>query len=325
MVNNMKNKAFIFLFLTTVVAIALYFVLKPTSHEKKVIAIVTTLSHPALDRARSGFISGIKAKLPEVLLLDFNAEGNMQQANMIARQIAQNPHVVGIFAIATLAAQTLAKAEKTRPIVVAAVSDPEAIGPAGSSKNICGLTDAIDPDFQINAVLDLLPDIKSIALLYSPHEANSAAVVKKLKVSAEARNLRVETVGVYEPQQIASASFSACQKGDAVLIPLDNTLAAAMPAVMKATKQLPCPIIISDEVLIKHGAAIAFGVDYQKSGEEAAVLMADILNHQKTPAEIGFINPNALGLYLNKRVVEEKNITINPHAHSEIIIFQGDE
>ncbi len=62
--------------------------LKPTS-PKKIIAIVTTLSHPALDMARAGFVQEVKAQLgPEYEIKDFNAEGSMQSANLIARQIA---------------------------------------------------------------------------------------------------------------------------------------------------------------------------------------------------------------------------------------------
>lgn len=296
----------------------IYFSLKPTQ-PKNIIAVVTTLSHPALDMARAGFVQEIKAKFgSEYIIKDYNAEASMQSANLIARQIAQDTHVVGIFALGSLAAQTLSKAEKTRPIVIAAVSDPEAILSAQNT-NICGLTDSIDADYQINTILDLLPDTKIVSLLYSPHETNSASSVLKLEKSLIKHNLKAELVGVYEPQQIASASLRACQKGDVVLIPLDNQLAASMPSVIKATNQANCVVILSDKVLLHHGAAISFGVDYQKSGEEAAKLMIDILTNKQSPAQIKFVNPKEIGVFVNQKIISEKNIKLNPNSQTKII------
>ena len=186
---------------------------------------------------REGFIAH---EASDIKFLDFNAEGSMQSANLVAQQIAQNPDIIGILAIGTLAAQSIGKVEKKRPIIIAAVSDPEAIFPDPDQKNICGLSDNINASYQINTILSLLPDTKNIAFLYSPHEANSASAIKNLVREAALKNITTELVGVYEPQQIASAAHTACKKSNVVFIPLDNQLVAAMPAVIKATKDKNC-------------------------------------------------------------------------------------
>jgi putative ABC transport system substrate-binding protein len=274
------------------------------------IAVVMTMNHPALDSVREAFISRIKADLPDIEVVDFNAQGNMQQANLIAAEIANSKRVMGVLAIGTLAAQTLAKAELNKPIVIAAVSDASVITSKNQAANVCGMTDSIDAQYQIKAILELLPELKSISLLYSPHEANSAAMVKKLAPQAEAKGIKVMLVGVQEAQQIMSSSMLACQKSDAVLIPLDNQLVAAMPAVIKATKNSPCPIITSNESPLHQGATIAFGVNYRQSGEEAGTIMIKILVEKRAPREIGFINPAQVELYLNQAVIKEKGIKL---------------
>ncbi len=86
-----------------------YWWLSKEKPAKQIVAIVTTLSHPALEEVRKGFIAD---KTSDIEFLDFNAEGSMQSANLIARQIAQNSHIVGILAIGTLAAQSIGKVEK---------------------------------------------------------------------------------------------------------------------------------------------------------------------------------------------------------------------
>lgn len=311
----MKKKILISALVGLALAFSGYWWLKREKSAEQVVAIVTTLSHPALEEVRQGFIAQLGS---DIKFLDFNAEGSMQAANIIARQIAQNSQIIGILTIGTLAAQAVGKVEKKRPIVIAAVSDPKAIFPdLQTHKNMCGLTDSIDASYQIDMIISMLPDIKSISLLYSPHEANSAFVVKNLAEQAHLKNLKAELVGVYEPQQITSAALAACKKSDVVLIPLDNQLVAAMPSVIKATKNEPCPVITSNESPIHQGASISFGVDYKKSGQRAWEIMHDIIGEKKTPEEIGFINPEKLDIYINKRVVKEKNIKLNlvPGAH----------
>lgn len=316
----MKNKHIIVgLIIVVMGVIASYLTFAPAKAKPHSIAIFMTLSHPSLERVRAGFISAMQANSDlDFKLVDYNAEGNVQQANLIAQQIAQDKNNFGVFAIGTLAAQTMVKIEKEKPIVFAAVSDPAVVVPDNRAHNVSGLTDTIDASFQIETLLDLLPQIKSISLLYSLQETNAASSVEKLKAFAQEKGLKVEIVGIHEPQQINSASLAACEKSDAVVIPLDNQLASAMPSVMRATRSLPCPVVISDEALIHHGAAIAFGLDYRKSGEEAASFMIDFINNKTTPKDIGFINPKQPAVYVNRRVAREKGLIINASPRSII-------
>jgi ABC-type uncharacterized transport system substrate-binding protein len=218
----------------------------------------------------------------------------------------------------------MAKAERQRPIIIAAVSDPKAILPDNGAQNLCGLSDAIDADYQIATIIDLLPHSKSISLLYSPHETNSSSVVQKLKDRIIAHGLRAELIGVYEPQQVTSASLLACQKSDVVLIPLDNQLAASMAAVIKASQHEKCAVILTHKEPIHHGAAIAFGIDYEKSGEQAAEIMALVLKEHKCSQEVGIINSEDIGVYVNERVVLERGIKLNSNAKTKIISFKDE-
>ncbi|HXW53333.1 MAG TPA: ABC transporter substrate binding protein [Myxococcota bacterium] len=282
---------------------------RPAESSKKSLAIVTTLSHPALENARLGFINAIKQSgLNDMEIVDYNAEGNLQQANLIANKIRSDKNVVGIFAIGTLAAQALAKAERIRPIVIAAVSDPTVIVPDGLADNICGQSDSIDADYQIDTILKLLRNIRNVSVLFSANEDNSTSMVKRLSRAAKNRQLGTALVGIHEPQQIMSGSRDACLKGDVVVIPLDNQLAASIPAVIKATRSLPCAIITSHESPIHDGATLAFGIDYQKSGEAAGNIMQKILTKEATPKDIGFIHPASVDISINDAVVREKGL-----------------
>lgn len=288
-----------------------------TAKNQASIAIVMTLSHPALLDAKAGFLRAVEPL--GLAIKEYNAEGNVAQANLIAQQIAADQSIVGIFAIGTLASQATVRAEHTRPIVIAAVSDAKAIADP-LPNNLCGLSDGLDAHWQIKTLKKLLPSIKSVSLLYSPHETNSASAVKNLIQAAGHEGLKTYSVGVHDAQSIMTASLDACQKSDAVLIPLDNQLVAAMPAVIKPVNHLSCPIITSNESPIHQGATIAFGVDYRQSGHLAGLLMERIIKHKELPSSLGVKPPEVVSLYINKPALALKQITIAENLDLPVII-----
>ncbi len=289
---------------------------------KKTIAVVTTLSHPALDNTRDGFNEILSKRWgQDIDVVHYNAEGSVAQANLIAQKIANDRNIIGVFTIGSLASITITKAEKTRPIVFAAVSDPSVLGSIGD--NVCGLSDGVDPADQIDVIQRLLPQVKRIALLYTPSEPNAHSSVEALAAILNKVGIDLLRVGVHEPQQILTASASACKNADVVFIPLDNQLVAAMPAVIKATRSLPCVIITSNESPIHDGATIAFGVDYSQSGKSAAAIMNDIIDKKTTPMSVGIIKPSKLDLFMNDRVAREKHLVYNSAAVPDLIHVAG--
>lgn len=317
----MKKNIVIILSLVIIVStLALWRSVQPT---KKSIAVVVTLSHPALESTHAGFVNALKGASPiDADLIYFNAEGNVAHANLIAQKIASDDNIIAAFAIGTLAAQTLVKAEKHKPIVFAAVFDPRVLGT--TSTNVCGLSDAIAASYQIDTIIKLVPHIKRWALLYTPSETNSISMIDNLARELDTRAFTYTRAGVHEMQQIVTASRAACEQADAVIIPLDNQLVASFPAVVKATRDLPCLIITSNESGIHQGASIAFGVDYRKSGEHAGRLMKAILARTTSPEQIGVINPDALDLFVNDHVMKEKNIILDETSVPTIIHIKGD-
>jgi putative ABC transport system substrate-binding protein len=317
------KKSIVFYILAAIGIVTLGLILQNRpSGEKPQIAIITTLSHPALLSARDGFISSLRSTHRDVQILEFNAEGNVQQANLIAQQIAQDNNVIAIFAIGTLAAQTIAKLEPRKPIVIAAVSDPGAVV-SKDTKNVCGFTDNIDANYQLTTITDLLPNVKSLSLLYSPAEANSVFMVDNLVRVARTKNITTSLIGVFEPQQITLAALNACKKSDAIVIPLDNLLAATIKTVIKATADLPCPIITSNESPIHVGATIAFGVDYEKSGQDAAILVEKILKGEEA-LNIGFIAPSFVEVFINDQVIKKKGVVVNPEVKISLRHVEGE-
>jgi len=278
---------------------------------KCTIGIIQTASHPALDQAREGFMAEIRRELQNVDFVVQNAEGSLSQAQGIAESFHTHKNINAIFAIGTPAVQAAAKAEKQKPIFIAAVSDPESLGIIHPGTNICGTTDQVNTDSQAELILNLVPTVQTIAILYNPGENNSCIMVKKMQRSLEQRGLKNVTIGVHAESEIAQAVAAAARKGDVILIPNDNLLAGAMTLVAQEALKKKCPLFVSDIALVEKGAVAAQGAEYSDLGKNTAEMARQVLSLGKTPEDVGIVHPTNPKTILNKRVLDHLQISNN--------------
>ena len=242
------------------------------------IGILQTASHPALDQAREGFIEGIQTAFGnEAQFVVYNAEGSIPQARMMAQALHINREIRVYFAIATPAAQCMAAAEKERPVVFAAVTDPKMAGLGESGSNVRGASDHINIPSLIDMLCKLIPQAKRIAILYNPSEVNSCIIKEEMQQELVSRGLEVVEYGVQQEKDASVAARLAVQKADVILTPTDNTIAMSISIIAKIARENRKPLIVSDNLLVAKGALAARGIDYKESGRQAAELVVEIL------------------------------------------------
>ena len=198
------------------------------------IGIIQTATHPALDQAREGFIAELKQLTHnQVRFVVQNAEGSLPQAQSIAESFHAHRKIQAIYAIGTAAVQAAAKAEKQKPIVIAAVSDPESLGVIYPGTNVCGTSDRVDTEAQAQLMLKMLPTLQTVAIVYNPGENNSQVMVKQMQQSLQKLGIQNIALGVHSESEVAQTIAAAARKGEAILVPTDNLLVSAMPLVAK--------------------------------------------------------------------------------------------
>ncbi|HCR43070.1 MAG TPA: sugar ABC transporter substrate-binding protein, partial [Ruminococcaceae bacterium] len=144
------------------------------------IGIVQLLEHDALDNAYKGFVDGLKAKGYEDgknIEIDYeNAQNEQANCVTIASKFANGGYDL-ILAIATPAAQAAANATSTIPILVTAVTDPADAKLVKSNDkpgtNVTGTSDLTPVKEQIDMIKELVPDVKTVGLMYCSSETNS--------------------------------------------------------------------------------------------------------------------------------------------------------
>ncbi len=275
------------------------------------IGILQTISHSALDEARESFKAEVRKLLGNnIQFVEQNAQGNASQAQAIATSFHSNKNITAIYAIASLAAQTMARVEKVKPIFIAAVTDPQALGIIHEKTNVCGTSDRVDAKQQVKLLQTILPKAKRIAMLYNPAETNSVVMVKEMSEALAAQHMNFQHVGVSNHNEILSATLIATKNNDVLWTPTDNLVVAAMPLVAKTALKLGIPVMASDVPSVAKGALVAQGVDYRQSGIQTARIAQQVLKSGKKPFEIPIAYPTDSVIHVNKQVAQQLNIAI---------------
>ena len=182
-----------------------------TSNGEYKVGVVQLVEHPALDAANRGFVDALKEKgLSDKITFDQqNAQADQSNLNSIAQRFVSDRKNL-ILAIATPAAQSMANATHDIPILGTAITDYEAAKLVKSNEhpggNVSGTSDMNPVEQQVDLILKVLPNAKTIGTIYSSSEVNSQIQVEKMKAYAATKGIKVEEVTVSNVNDIQQAA-----------------------------------------------------------------------------------------------------------------------
>ncbi|MGF1763753.1 ABC transporter substrate binding protein [Aliivibrio kagoshimensis] len=286
------------------------------------VAVSQIVEHPALDATRQGLLDGLKEKgFVEGKNLEFvfqTAQGNPAIAVQIARQfVGEQPDV--LVGIATPTAQALVAATRNLPVVFTAVTDPvgaklvkNADKPGG---NVTGLSDLSPVAQHVDLILEIMPEVKSIGVVYNPGEANAVTLVKLLKDAAAAKGLEVVEATALKSADVQSATQIIVEKSDVIYAAVDNTVASAIDGMIVAANMAKTPVFGGSTTYIENGAYAALGFDYYQVGVQTADYVAAILNGKK-PGDLAVKIAEGSDLVLNKKAAATLGINFPSSVES---------
>jgi putative ABC transport system substrate-binding protein len=283
------------------------------------IGITQIVTHPALDANRQGFIDEMTAEGfvgGENVSYDVrNAEGDMSLAAAIGQQFVSEK-VNLILAIATPSAQACVQAAKGTniPIVFGSVTDPVAAGLVDSwdkpGDDVTGISDWADVGTQIQLILDIVPNVKKLGVVYNAGEVNSVVQINELKNVAPGLGITsVVEATAATTADVMTAAQSLVGRVDAIWVPTDNTVVAAFEAVVKVCEDNKIPLFAADTATVERGAIGTPGIDYYELGKECGQVAARILRGEN-PADIPVVKVQMTQLYLNPTAAQRMGVTI---------------
>ena len=281
------------------------------------VGIVQLVEHSSLDDANRGFVDGLKARGYEEgknLTIDRqNAQADQSNLqNIVQRFISDKVDL--ICAIATPAVQSAANATKDIPIVGTAVTDYVSAKVVKSNDapggNVTGTSDLTPIAEQIDLLMKLYPNAKTIGTIYSSSEVNSEIQVKAMKEYAESKGLTVRVATISTVNDIQQAAQSIINDVDVFYEPTDNVIASAMPTLTSVTDPAGKGVICGYVGGVTAGALATKGIDYYKLGVQTGHMAADILAGKAKPSEMKIETAHDLVVVINKKNAEKIGLTI---------------
>lgn len=287
--------------------------------ESYTIGISQFAEHGSLDNCREGFLEGLKEEgLEEGKNLTVkvnNAASDMGTAAQIAQSFAADDMDL-ICAIATPAAQAAYNAamDKGIPVVYTAVTNPEEAQLANSDGNpvgaVTGTSDQLPVEAQLKMIRELLPEAKTIGILYTTSEANSVYSISQYEKLAGDYGFTLETAGVTSTSEVSLAAADLLDKVDCLTNLTDNTVVSALPSILDAANKKNIPVFGSEIEQVKIGCLAAEGLDYINLGKETGKMAAKILKGEASAEEMNYELLTDSSLYINQAVADNLGITI---------------
>ena len=236
-----------------------------------------------------------------------------------ASQIAQSfvtDNMDLICAIATPSAQSAYNAAMDAgiPVIYTAVTDPVAAElasedgtPAGE---VTGTSDKHPVEEQHKMIREMLPQAKTIGIMYTTSEANSVSAIKEYEDLVGKYDFELVTKGITTTADVSLAADDLLSKVDCITNLTDNTVVASLPTILEKANDKKIPVFGSEIEQVKIGCLAAEGIDYISLGKQTGKMAAQVLKGEKKASELNFETITTPGFYVNNKVAENLGITV---------------
>lgn len=280
------------------------------------IGVLQLVQHTALDAANDGFIAALDEAGITYEADQQNASGDQSACQTVASKFANEKKDL-ILAIATPAAQAMAGAVEDTPILVTAVTDPAESGLVDTNEkpgaNVTGTSDLTPVKEQIDLLKQLIPDAKTVGVLYCSAESNSKIQADMAKEAIAAAGMESKEYTVSSSNEIQTVVQSMVGTVDAIYAPTDNVIAAGMATVGMVASDNKLPVICGEAGMVENGGLATYGIDYYQLGYMTGQQAVRILTEGASPADmpIEYLPAEKCELTVNDEVAKTLEIDVS--------------
>ena len=285
------------------------------AEETYTVGICQLVQHEALDAATKGFCDALTDALGDkVTFIEQNASNDIPTcATICSGLVAEDVDL--ILANATPALQAAATATDTIPILGTAVTEYGVAldienfdGTVGG--NVSGTSDLAPLDQQAAMLLELLPEAKTVGILYCSAEANSVYQAQVVQSCLEEAGVEVKIYTFADSNDVSTVTATACDECDALYIPTDNTAASCAEAINNVAEPAGVPIVAGEEGICKGCGIATLSINYYDLGYTTGQMAVKILTGESDISEMPIeYFPNPVKKY-NPTLCESLGITV---------------
>ena len=280
------------------------------------IGICQQMEHPALDAATEGFQDACKEKFGEdnVEFDVQNAQGEQTMCSTIINNFVSSD-VDLILANATLPLQTAAQATADIPILGTSVTDfASALGisdwTGATGVNISGTCDLAPIEEQEDMLTELLPEAKTVGILYCSAESNSKYQAELFEAELEKDGIEYKEYTAADSNEIQSVVTNAVSECDAIYIPTDNTMASNTQIINNICLPAKVPVIAGEQGICSGCGIATLSISYYDIGYRAGEMAYEILAEGADISTMEIETAPQVTKMYNPAICEELGITV---------------
>jgi putative ABC transport system substrate-binding protein len=255
------------------------------------IGVLQQTSSSVLEDAVRGMVDGLAERGwvdgSTCTILRYNAEGDIVQANAIAREIVGGPFDLALTS-STPSLQAVANANRAGRVrhVFAAVADPFSAGvgldrsdPRRHPPWLVGYGSLAPVDYTFGLARQFNPRLARVGAVHNPSEPNSRRFMELCRAACRRRRIVLEETPVENAAAVVEAVKVTLSRGvEAMFVPGDTTVISAIDAVITASSKAGVPVFTVNPGAPDRGSLFDVGFDFHEVGLAAGRLAADLLD-----------------------------------------------
>ncbi|MBF0361529.1 MAG: ABC transporter substrate-binding protein [Oligoflexia bacterium] len=294
------------------------------AQEKVKVGFVDQVGMKAFEDGKKGFMEGLKEKGFEskIEVVYHNLNNNMDLVKDTIDKLKKE-NVKVIVTQGTKVTLEFLKVVKDIPIVYTSVTYPQQIDEIGKNlkfgDNYSGATIYTPQLPLIKLALKIKPDIKTIGIVVNSDEVNSkrdAGDLEKAAKELKLKSIISEYPGNNKDNNLLQKSVVAAfnklidSKVDAIMFPKDTLQVKFSNEIKSVVIPKKILTLATDASFAEKGVAVmAFTATCQKAGQNAGVIVTEILSGKK-PKDIPPMYLDSFDIYLNTKTAKEMNISL---------------
>jgi putative ABC transport system substrate-binding protein len=229
-------------------------------------------------------------------------------------QLQKNPDL--IFTLGTDATRLVAAAHPTPPVLFSMILNPVSLGVAHSldapGGRFTGTTLLVSPGKQLDALLQVAPQVKKVGVLYTDGDPTSLAYLNDARQEAQTLGVTIVAQAVPADKDVNRATLEhlAAQVNALWLIPDPaSTGAGALPLTFDVAHSARIPILGASGPTVHMGALVALSADLGDMGDLDAEMALGLLQGGD-PATTRVLGPRRTTLSINLQAAQAIGLTI---------------
>lgn len=302
-----------------------------TEAQQYKVGIVQLVTHDAADATNAGFVQALAdygfVEGENVTFVQRNGQNEQSNLESIAQAFI-NEDVDLICAVSTSTAQVMAAATDEIPIVGTAITNYEEAKLVKSNDapgyNVTGTSDQNPIEKQGELLLQLVPDVKTVGIIYNSSEINSQLQVAHMKQYLEQHHVAVQEAAFSNINDMQQVAQSLVGQVEAIYLPTDNTVASSVPQIISVTEEASLPVIGGEIAQVEGGATATYGIDYYKLGYQTGEMAVKILKGEADSATmpIEYADEEDLTLAINQEEAERIGLEIPQELLEQATIIE---